>query len=63
MMRDTARATGEEPAGMPFDTLRVEPALSVNGELKSLAEWNLIIGCDMPFLTREWLGDLAARDG
>jgi molybdenum cofactor guanylyltransferase len=25
------------------------------------AEWNLIIGCDMPFLTREWLSYLLAR--
>jgi molybdopterin-guanine dinucleotide biosynthesis protein A len=25
------------------------------------AEWNLIIGCDMPFLTREWLSYLAQR--
>ena len=25
------------------------------------AEWNLIIGCDMPFLTREWLSYLAER--
>jgi molybdenum cofactor guanylyltransferase len=26
-----------------------------------IAEWNLIIGCDMPFLTREWLTYLAKR--
>jgi molybdopterin-guanine dinucleotide biosynthesis protein A len=25
------------------------------------AEWNLIIGCDMPFLTREWLAYLVER--
>jgi molybdenum cofactor guanylyltransferase len=25
------------------------------------AEWNLIIGCDMPFLTREWLSYLVQR--
>ena len=25
------------------------------------AEWNLIIGCDMPFLTREWLSYLVER--
>ena len=24
-------------------------------------EWNLIVGCDMPFLTREWLAYLAQR--
>lgn len=25
------------------------------------ADWNLIVGCDMPFLTREWLSYLAER--
>jgi molybdopterin-guanine dinucleotide biosynthesis protein A len=25
------------------------------------ADWNLIIGCDMPFLTRQWLSYLAER--
>lgn len=25
------------------------------------AEWNLIVGCDMPFLAREWLSYLAQR--
>lgn len=25
------------------------------------AEWNLIVGCDMPFLTREWLSYLVER--
>jgi molybdenum cofactor guanylyltransferase len=25
------------------------------------AQWNLIVGCDMPFLTREWLAYLVAR--
>jgi len=25
------------------------------------AEWNLILGCDLPYLTREWLAWLAAR--
>jgi molybdopterin-guanine dinucleotide biosynthesis protein A len=25
------------------------------------AQWNLVIGCDMPFLTREWLTHLVAR--
>jgi molybdopterin-guanine dinucleotide biosynthesis protein A len=27
----------------------------------AVAEWNLIVGCDMPFLTREWLSYLAQR--
>lgn len=30
-------------------------------EETSAAEWNLIIGCDMPFLTREWLSYLVER--
>lgn len=30
-------------------------------EETSAADWNLIIGCDMPFLTREWLSYLAER--
>jgi len=36
-------------------------ALQTTEETGGGAEWNLIIGCDMPFLTREWLTYLAAR--
>lgn len=35
-------------------------ALQTTAEIGG-AEWNLIIGCDMPFLTREWLTYLAER--
>jgi molybdenum cofactor guanylyltransferase len=36
-------------------------ALLTTEENGTVAEWNLIIGCDMPFLTREWLLYLAER--
>jgi len=36
-------------------------ALLSTNESGSGAEWNLIVGCDMPFLTREWLSYLAER--
>jgi len=36
-------------------------ALLTNTETGGGAEWNLIVGCDMPFLTSEWLTYLAAR--
>jgi molybdopterin-guanine dinucleotide biosynthesis protein A len=36
-------------------------ALHETNETDGAAEWNLIIGCDMPFLTREWLRYLAER--
>ncbi len=36
-------------------------ALLKTSESTCAAEWNLIIGCDMPFLTSEWLKYLAAR--
>jgi molybdenum cofactor guanylyltransferase len=36
-------------------------ALQTSKETGSATEWNLIIGCDMPFLTREWLAYLAER--
>ena len=36
-------------------------ALLHTKEASSETQWNLIIGCDMPFLTREWLTYLVAR--
>lgn len=36
-------------------------ALRTTKETGGAIEWNLIIGCDMPFLTREWLTYLAER--
>ena len=36
-------------------------ALLTNKECGAATEWNLIVGCDMPFLTREWLSYLAER--
>jgi molybdopterin-guanine dinucleotide biosynthesis protein A len=36
-------------------------ALLTTRETDAEAQWNLIIGCDMPFLTREWLTYLIER--
>lgn len=36
-------------------------ALQTTEEIGSGADWNLIVGCDMPFLTREWLTYLVER--
>jgi len=36
-------------------------ALLASSESGSAAEWNLIVGCDMPFLTQEWLSYLVDR--
>jgi len=36
-------------------------ALLTTQEASSEAQWNLIVGCDMPFLTREWLAYLVVR--
>jgi len=36
-------------------------ALLTTKEADGEAQWNLIVGCDMPFLTREWLAYLVAR--
>lgn len=36
-------------------------ALRTTAETGGGCEWNLIVGCDMPFLTREWLAYLIQR--
>ena len=36
-------------------------ALEEAGARNQSPEWNLIVSCDMPFLTREWLAYLAER--
>lgn len=36
-------------------------ALLATEESGDRVDWNLIVGCDMPFLTREWLMHLAER--
>lgn len=36
-------------------------ALAATGESQEAAEWNVILSCDMPFLTREWLTFLGQR--
>lgn len=36
-------------------------ALLASRESGSAAKWNLIVGCDMPFLTQEWLSCLVER--
>ena len=36
-------------------------ALLTTEESGAQGEWNLIVGCDMPFLTREWLSYLVER--
>jgi molybdenum cofactor guanylyltransferase len=36
-------------------------ALLTTQESGNGAEWNVIVGCDMPFLTREWLSYLVER--
>jgi molybdopterin-guanine dinucleotide biosynthesis protein A len=49
-----------ELAGMPFEG-QGKPALPSEDRLNTGAKWNLIVGCDMPFLTREWLAYMAQR--
>ena len=34
-------------------------ALLTSSAARNMPQWNLIIGCDMPFLTKEWLAHLA----
>jgi len=46
---------GEGPLGGIITALRATEK-SGNG-----VEWNLLVGCDMPFLTREWLNYLVQR--
>src|SRR5712692_5287586 len=36
-------------------------ALEVSAKSPAKDKWNLIVSCDMPFLTAEWLGYLAGR--
>jgi molybdenum cofactor guanylyltransferase len=49
------RWAGQGPLGGIITALRGA------GEGNKDREWNLIIGCDMPFLTREWLAYLVRR--
>jgi molybdenum cofactor guanylyltransferase len=49
------RWPGEGPLGGIITALQATAATSTG------LEWNLIIGCDMPFLTREWLAYLVER--
>ena len=46
---------GEGPLGGIITALEDTAEGSANGE------WNLIVSCDMPFLTREWLGFVCER--
>jgi molybdenum cofactor guanylyltransferase len=49
------RWPGEGPLG------GIITALMTTSELSKDTEWNLIVGCDMPFLTRDWLQYLTQR--
>jgi len=49
------RWPGEGPLG------GIITALLTTAETSGGPEWNLIIGCDMPFLRREWLAYLVGR--
>jgi molybdopterin-guanine dinucleotide biosynthesis protein A len=46
---------GEGPLG------GIVTALEAAAKSREEAAWNLIVGCDMPFLTREWLAYLVER--
>ena len=46
---------GEGPLGGIITALRYTEADATHDD------WNLIVGCDMPFLTREWIAYLADR--
>ena len=39
----------------------ITTALMATAEINGGRDWNLIVGCDMPFLTREWLSYLVDR--
>lgn len=49
------RWPGEGPLG------GIITALQASAEAGDGTEWNLIVGCDMPFLTRDWLHYLVER--
>jgi len=51
------RWPGEGPLG------GIITALEDAGRSVAPSEWNLIVSCDMPFLTREWLSSLCERAG
>src|SRR5579864_8607756 len=51
----TDRWPGEGPLG------GIITALRANEKTRNGAEWNLLVGCDMPFLTLEWLSYLVER--
>jgi molybdopterin-guanine dinucleotide biosynthesis protein A len=49
-------------AVVPDDTPGVGPLGGIATALRiSSAEWNLVVGCDMPYLTAEWLEFLISR--
>ena len=49
------RWPGEGPLG------GIITALALSADATRPVQWNLIVGCDMPFLTREWIQFLAER--
>jgi molybdopterin-guanine dinucleotide biosynthesis protein A len=56
------RLSSEEPAGRVFGAQGQPPLRWESGDPASnRSEWNLIIGCDMPFLRSEWLTYLIQR--
>lgn len=55
------RVIADEPIGMHAGG-GSGPLVGICTALNAaVREWNLILGCDLPFLTREWLEFLAAR--
>ena len=49
------RWPGEGPLG------GIITALTVSAQRRDAKEWNLIVGCDLPFLTRDWLVYMTER--